>query len=499
VPESLALVVNGCKKNATELLSAAESLLSTHHRIAYHLALLSLEEIGKSDLAGMNYLATSRGKRGFATDDHVKKLFWAIWSPIFSGGRLRPEDMENYRGMARRLHETRLRSLYASASTEDYYDLSAQVGLEEVTWIIGAAKARLVLMGEYQPVALSEDQADLLNWFLSVTDNFEERQRVFGAESVKKLEELADANAWLERLHKEALERQRESLALTEAAINDKGPSEGEENNPKWRLRFRLCSESHSLRPASFTSLNSTMPQIFKFLPVDKAFAAPTRKKQEFIVEMTIPKHVEISKLYDVSYHFSKLLVLAFNIATSGLFWFNFPDGISSFMERLIDLDGGHEVKLGLHPSLSIDWGRQALSDEDIRLIGVCFMALIRAPDKSKKCLEAYFNGLAVLSKTDLHFRMETSALEQFFQAISEALKLQEKWNEELTAVEQFREILQSHPCPEFDQLMSAINSLVSEGNTGATLGDVAVLKVLTDAQLLGLLLRETKERVTQA
>ena len=41
-------------------------------------------------------------------DDHVFKLFWALWTPNFARGKVSKDDIESLRGMARSMHDDRL-------------------------------------------------------------------------------------------------------------------------------------------------------------------------------------------------------------------------------------------------------------------------------------------------------------------------------------------------------------------------------------------------------
>jgi AbiV family abortive infection protein len=81
--------ISGALDNARELLAAARALLdgSQPPRLAYHFAALALEEVGKASIVGMQYAGAARGRElpsllsEEALQDHVRKLFWAIWGP----------------------------------------------------------------------------------------------------------------------------------------------------------------------------------------------------------------------------------------------------------------------------------------------------------------------------------------------------------------------------------------------------------------------------------
>src|SRR5687767_8437716 len=84
---SLQEAIEACIANADELMIGAKKLFADRlYRLAYHLGVLALEEVGKSSILAMRYVARQGGRElpgsiGKALDDHVRKLFWAIWGP----------------------------------------------------------------------------------------------------------------------------------------------------------------------------------------------------------------------------------------------------------------------------------------------------------------------------------------------------------------------------------------------------------------------------------
>ena len=103
-------------------MKAAELLLAQNLcNIVYHLGALALEEIGKSEIVGVMHAAKVR--KGQVSDrhldDHVRKLFWALWGPSFGHQLISGTQLEAYRGLATNIHETRLQGLrLLSFSTE---------------------------------------------------------------------------------------------------------------------------------------------------------------------------------------------------------------------------------------------------------------------------------------------------------------------------------------------------------------------------------------------
>src|SRR5437879_5594511 len=81
-------ILAACLRNADDLVGSAELLLA-HNKptIAYHLAVLAIEELGKRQVYGLNAFARSRDDLDPVSSrtltEHAGKLFWAFfWHQI---------------------------------------------------------------------------------------------------------------------------------------------------------------------------------------------------------------------------------------------------------------------------------------------------------------------------------------------------------------------------------------------------------------------------------
>ena len=94
-----------CLDHAEDLIAAARTVFDIKkHNIAYHLATLALEEIGK---AGLLFISLQAGS--FDRDpawarknsrDHVKKLFFAFFGASFGNRVLDKKEFESFQGLA---------------------------------------------------------------------------------------------------------------------------------------------------------------------------------------------------------------------------------------------------------------------------------------------------------------------------------------------------------------------------------------------------------------
>ena len=89
LPENIINSRKACLSHAEDLIRAATRILSDEKlpNISYHLAVLALEEIGKSFLIVMAHAYFTNQSEDSSWNpqkfysDHIKKLFWAIWAP----------------------------------------------------------------------------------------------------------------------------------------------------------------------------------------------------------------------------------------------------------------------------------------------------------------------------------------------------------------------------------------------------------------------------------
>jgi AbiV family abortive infection protein len=82
-----------CLDHAGDLIASAERVLgndNVYANIAYHLAILAMEEIGKAGLLGCRaVIGESLNAQTLESHlgDHIFKLLWAVWSPSILGGK----------------------------------------------------------------------------------------------------------------------------------------------------------------------------------------------------------------------------------------------------------------------------------------------------------------------------------------------------------------------------------------------------------------------------
>jgi AbiV family abortive infection protein len=232
--------------HAADLLGAAKLLEKDYPHLAYHFAVLALEEIGRGVLIVIRASAAEEQARGGALadamEDHVQKLFWALWSPSradWMSGR----QIDEFRELARAIHEQRKSGLYfdpaAAAPPRE------AVTAEETKTVIGLAEARLGMETTKRWVPVGAEQAENVRFFSEAVTDPRWREFVFSGPSLSKLAELRDMPDWIGWLRKqiEGAERGAREAAERELA---RTPPEGEEEAlaEKWSMDIRMFSET---------------------------------------------------------------------------------------------------------------------------------------------------------------------------------------------------------------------------------------------------------------
>jgi len=340
--------IDACFSHARDLLRVAKMLLDDEKLpgIALHLATLALEEIGKASLIGSRDVArafdhdtTFIDRR---LDDHVFKLFWALWTPSF--GRTPPsrEEFERLRGLARQLHDDRLGALYVS--TEDTGAPLQSVDEDHAGWLISLAEARLGIEGTHDWEAMDFSASGDIRWFINATADAETRKMIFGSASQEKLAELGSIRAWVAWLRGEFEKAEAEADEQLKAELSRTVPGRGKLGEDKWRIRVRYHSPSLSIRGNVLKTWNQH-PTWIRLLAVDK-------QKNQLDVEFTIRENVSHQALGPMSAHITRLFLAALNLATLGLWWWRPTDHYARMYEKVTELKAAGsaaQIELNIH------------------------------------------------------------------------------------------------------------------------------------------------------
>lgn len=420
-----------CLASAESFLSVAERELGKNgtNPICFHLALLGLEEIGKSILATISYTTTTGGseKPGLenASDDHRKKIFWAIWGGnMLREGRFTKESIEESRRLADTLHERRLETLYTDSKNP--LPVDERVEDDEVKTLVGLARARLEIEKTQGLSDFEEGDVEMLKWFFDAVEDTEKKKHIFSGSSIKKLSEVENGKEWIKWLYEAFRKNEEEMRKLAEREVSRNEPEREEREKPKYQMRIRIQTPSHSIRGNAFLKWNEGVHNI-KIYRTDRKDAKKLTKG-EILIDFTFPKSVPPHALWEHGLFMSKTVVIGLNIATLGVFWWHVNKDISTYYEYIHDLEadpkGGVGFIVAPHKRLHVgfDEARLVLDENSMRNVYHIVALFFRESKKLEGFLKAYAMGLTCFSKTDVHLRLEVNAFEEFYNALRSAM-----------------------------------------------------------------------------
>jgi len=428
IDEKTIAAMKACIDHARALLDSARAVQAANHpNVAYHLAALALEEIGRRELIGVQSLAARRpGQPAWIakhTQDHIKKLFWCFFGGAFAYQRLTGKALEELTGMATLIHSTRLAGLYVEHDEDGLSIPEEAITAEQCSNLIELATARLG-MAEAEKLRdqIPDEETELQSWFLKTTEDPERRRLIFSGGSMAKLAELKDARAWATWLKEQFDKADAESRAAVEEELRRSRnlPTEGKKD--KWRLRIRVISASHSLRGKELTRWNKSVDWIKLALA----------KKNELIFELILKDNVPVEALWYFGWGLARHFVVALNIGTMGFWWWRMPEQISRYYDSLHDLENNMEVGVERSPALKVDWGQnRVLTAEDLDRVAACFTALPGPHERDQHtAFNHYIGGLTFLSLNDIHWQCESTVFGNFFECLKALMAETGDWKE---------------------------------------------------------------------
>jgi AbiV family abortive infection protein len=497
IPPEIRQVSAACLNNARKLLEGAQTLRDKNlHNLAFHLATLVLEEIGKSRLVGIRYLAELKDEGAWAgkhASDHVKKLFWAIWGPTIGRDLITKDQMDTFFGLAKHLHETRIRGLYSSADPGDFYVPEEAITADELDRLLALVENRLELEPSGWHERMDDETKKDFHFFMTKSEDPVWRRVIFSKQSMQRLVELGTPSKWI-RWHREQFDQAAVvAQATAEKELSRDEPQRASAQEQKWSLKIRLVSKSHSVRPKPLNFFNDRLRWI-RLYTVDG-------KKDQLLVEFTIPKQISIHALWWAGLGQARRFVTALNIGSMGFFWWYVPEQTSRYYETLTDLESNSTLVIARNPPLEIDWGKRALTEEDWNRIFLCF-AMIPSPDKREEHppFDHYVTALALISKTDIHLGFVPQAFREFFESLRSALRIDTKWNDSEEYGGVFKAVATEMigNAEEVERLLALSERLMRDQpitEDDIKLEDVAELKLVCDAYFIRRFDRVAKAR----
>lgn len=492
IPEKILKSREACLDHADDLIRSANRILSDEKlpNISYHLAVLALEEIGKSSLIVMGYFANQSKSSSWNPeklyDDHIKKLFWATWAPTIGQEKLTKKQITSLQGLSRTIHSNRLQALYVDFDSNGPLLPSDAISKPQAVNLINIATARLGMEREHRIGNITNKNLNTLNWFLSASSDSEKRKLIFGGKSMEKLSSLGSTTKWINWLKIEFDQADEEAKIAMEKELQRTLPVEGVTFKDKWKIKIRLFTSSHSIRPKPLNKWNK-LSSFIQLYPVGG------KKNNQLILELTLPENISIHQLWHAAWEVARKFVVALNIGSLGCFWWYIPEHVSHFYDKIIDLDNKEMgIKLERNPILKIDWKQDVLSDSNLMNTALCF-GMISANNKTElsQSMDAYITALAFLNKNDIHLQLEINALKFFYESLKLGMKHFNDWDETTCFSNKIKELLEHHNLDEneiinFKKISEQFElNNPSFDNLKISLSEVAVLKVICDAYFI--------------
>jgi AbiV family abortive infection protein len=413
-----------CLQNAEDALTSAESLVSKKvNHIAFHLAALSLEEIGKIFLGWCYFTSTDQAKAEKivkGVDDHIKKLFWAIWGPSFLSEKTTQKQLDEIKGFSSQIHNKRLETLYTDFA--DSVPASEKISDEDTKIFISMVRTRLELAktdGEIDENKSIEEN-DHIKKFMTLTEDPGKRSFIFGEVAHEKLVELGNIHEWVQWLTEKFAQQKKTSDELLEKELSRQPLIDFQKKStPKWSVKLKIITPSHSIRGNLLPAFNQRSDNIKLGMGVDN---------QTLIVELILADYVSAQDLFPFAWRASRIYVAALNVAVSnGLFGWNIPVDRDKFYEKIIDLDNRKEISATLVPRLELNWpkNKPVLETQALhlsRLVYDFFLNTIATPDF--EYINEYMLALAMLEKSDIHMRLEVNIFMMLFGTFRKALTI---------------------------------------------------------------------------
>ena len=245
---------------------------------------------------------------------------------------------------------------------------------------------------------------------------------IFSKQSMEKQIELQDdRTGWIRWLRQLFEEQTRKAMEQAQIEMLRQRPDGEERYDDKWKLRIRLKSWSHSIRPNQLTGWNKG---------IDKIKLIHTTDRSELIVEFTIGKNVLMGDLWGMGMQSVMIFVSALNISTGGFFWWYLPTFTSRFYEAITDLETDHQVIIERVPELRISWGHMALKEDDLlRQMPMVFGFVAKASEQEQAFYHRYFGMLGMMAKNDIFFQFEHNLVVGFMECFDMALMIYKDWD----------------------------------------------------------------------
>ena len=414
--------------------------------------------------------------------DHKKKLFWAMLTPSFNKGVFTPEEFIELKEIANDIHFRRIATLYANV---DQVLAEVEISDDELTRVIAFVESRLNLEKLHEVRQLDSDAQLLLDWFMKALADPLLQRFVLSEQSRHKLEELTgNSGKWMTWLREEVTTSEAKAKEQTENEFSRVAPIGVLAYKPKWRLKIKLHTLSHSIRAKELNAWNDQVKWVKLY---------PTAKKTELLVDFLLPAKIPVAELWQSGIQMCGMFAVSLNIATAGYFWWYLPEFVSHFYEEMVDVDTKAKLAVGYKSLEMANWKRTALKAQELRTTSMILTYLMAWATKEQSlAYSRYMQGIALLSKNDVFGDFTGQAMVHFAYAFRMALESYGDWDggpenfEQAVAASMGKFWNQPEMVAEFKSLMETADAIEKRlpASRRITLDEAMKLKAFCDAYL---------------
>jgi len=354
-------------------------------------------------------------------EDHVAKIQWAVWSPALLN-RIDPKDFEEAQRFARSTHDRRLAGLYVNANADATTLVAPRhaVKKEHAISVLNLARTRLEFEFASGDRVLDGSDAHL-KWFLDTINDDVGQKRLLSKGFLDKYQEFSgDTRAWIIWARQEFDKMATDEQTHLQRELT-RVPSAPEASKPKWTIKVRVHTATHSIRPKVLNYWNERVGWV-KLLS--------TGKKTELLLELRFADSIPAHNIFDAGLTGSKLCIAALNMGSLGFFWYELPRQGVRYFESVRDIDAPKMDVDIARPGPRIEWRRGALTEKNLRHAIECMAAFGPMSDQdASPIFGPYLQGLTFLSKSDIHLSCENSARDAFIQTLRAACRYFGDWD----------------------------------------------------------------------
>ena len=406
-------ILRACLSHAKDLLDTASVILPAAPHLAFHFAVLALEELGKKTICEINMMARLRGDvapvSSSQLDDHVAKLYWAFFGPSILTMKIDAAKIDSFRHAARGIHKTRMLGLYVEMETNPFRHPRNAISLRKSTDFLSFAQLTYDFEIAQVSAPRSERGYELASWLLAAGADPDRRGFVFREESLAKLREFCNYSLWIEWLQEEEKREQRSFNEFVRIDL-EQSAVKLDDGTPRWEVKCRFYGNDLQFQGKAVKKWNAELPWA--------RIELTGKTKQEIHLTLTHSDRVPAGNVYVASQVLAERILLALNIGGLAFCWWDKIQLTRRFYESCVDLDSRRPILFSEVPAKEVEWGILAMTEDTIRgPLSLAVQLPFPSEGKQYEPFALYLEGLSFYATVNTVRRHEYYAFRAFYEA----------------------------------------------------------------------------------